>query len=66
MARNCPSYKTLYQQSQDEIRRLRRENKILEEELDDQDPDDTVSIKASKSEISQPEPEPIRALLIIL
>lgn len=54
MARNCPSYKTLYTEQKEENRRLRRELRQAENALMDEDDDEDVTIHATAREIAAP------------
>lgn len=63
MARNCPSYKTLYQETNAENRDLKRKLRAAEQRLEhqdrfidsvDDDDDDEVTITARAREIQDP------------
>jgi septation ring formation regulator EzrA len=69
MARNCPSYKTMYSEAQSEVRELRRRLRSTESRLEHQDrfidslPDDegseedeVIRVKATVGELQQPDP----------
>jgi hypothetical protein len=54
MARNCPSYKTMYTEQKEENRRLRRELREAERALMDDDEDEDVTIHATSQELKSP------------